>query len=106
MYKIAAIGDKDSIYGFASVGMDIYPVDDGSNAARQLRNLAEGGYAVIYITEALYAQLGQEVDRYRELPLPAIIPIPGAVGNTGVGIAQVKKSVVQAVGSDIIFDDK
>ena len=25
MYKIAVMGDKDSIYGFASIGLDIFP---------------------------------------------------------------------------------
>ena len=25
MYKIAAMGDKDSIYGFASLGISIFP---------------------------------------------------------------------------------
>ena len=41
--------------------------------------------------------------RYRESLLPAVIPIPGVRGNTGMGIAMVKRSVEQAVGSDIIF---
>lgn len=103
MYKIAVMGDRDSIYGFASVGLDIFPVDEGVGAGRQLRNLVENDYAIIYMTEALYEQLAKEVDSYRESPLPAIIPIPGVSGNTGIGIAQVKKSVEKAVGSDIIF---
>ena len=33
----------------------------------------------------------------------SIILIPGVSGNTGRGIAGVKRSVEQAVGSDIIF---
>lgn len=103
MYKIAVMGDRDSIYGFASVGLDIYPIDGDSHAGRQLRQLAEGGYAVIYMTEALYTEMEKEVDVYRERALPAIIPIPGVSGNNGCGIAAVRKSVEQAVGSDIIF---
>lgn len=105
MYKVAVIGDHDSIYGFAALGLDTYPVDDPETAGRQLRQLAESEYAVIYITEALAAELERELDRYREAPLPAIIPIPGISGNTGMGIKMVKKSVEQAVGSDIIFND-
>lgn len=35
-------------------------------------------------------------------PSSAIIPIPGVSGNTGLGMRMVKKSVEQAVGSDII----
>ena len=105
MYKVAVIGDRDSIYGFAALGLDTYPVTDPEQAGRQLRQLAEGEYVVIYITEALAAQLERELDHYREAPLPAIIPIPGVSGNTGMGIKMVKKSVEQAVGSDIIFND-
>ena len=103
MYKIAVMGDRDSIYGFASVGLDIYPVDDPAHSGRQLRHLVENGYAIIYMTEALCLQLSKELEQYRTSPIPAIIPIPGVDGNTGLGIARVKKSVEQAVGSDIIF---
>lgn len=106
MYKIAVMGDRDSIYGFASIGMDIYPVTDVALAARQLKTLFEGGYAVVYVTEALYACLSQEAAESRGAPLPAVIPIPGASGNTGLGVARVRKFVEQAVGSDILFKDQ
>ena len=51
----------------------------------------------------LAAEIDEELDRYRSQRLPAIILIPGVSGNTGRGIAGVKRSVEQAVGSDIIF---
>ena len=70
------------------------------------KQLAEDSYAVVYITEALASVLGDELDRYKSDNRLAIVPIPGATGNTGIGIANVKKSVEQAVGSDIIFNDK
>ena len=85
MYRTAVIGDRDSIYGFAALGLDTFPVTDPTEAARRLRKLAEGEYAVIYITEALAAALETEIDRYRAERLPAIIPIPGVSGNTGMG---------------------
>ncbi len=106
MYKIAVMGDRDSIYGFASVGLDIYPIEDAAHAGRRIRQLQEMSYAIIYMTEALYQSLEKELDEYRERALPAIIPIPGVAGNTGVGMEQVRKSVLQAVGSDIIFGDQ
>ena len=102
MYRAAVMGDQDSIYGFAAIGLDIYPVEDPERAGRQLRSLAEGGYAVIYVTEALAEHIKEEMEFYHEKKLPAILPIPGATGNTGLGMAQVKKYVVQAVGSDIL----
>ena len=95
----------DSIYGFAALGLDTFPVSDSQEGEKMLRRIAEGEYAVIYITEALAAELGHEIGRYQEQVLPAIIQIPGVSGNTGAGITGVKKSVEQAVGSDILFGD-
>lgn len=109
MYKIAVIGDYDSIYGFATLGIDIVPVaaaDDDHTAAARLRELAAGNYKVIYITEELAARLTHEISKYEEQITPAIILIPGITGNTGAGIAGVKHSVEQAVGSDIIFGNE
>ena len=106
MYKIAVIGDYDSIYGFATLGLDTFPVDDSEYGAALLKRLAEDDYAVIYMTEALASDLNKEIDRYRQVMKPAIILIPGISGNTGAGIAGVKKSVEQAVGSDILFNEE
>jgi Archaeal/vacuolar-type H+-ATPase subunit F len=103
MYKIAVMGDRDSIYGFAAVGLDIYPAEADSNVARQVQRLSENGYAIIYMTEALYSRHEKELSVFNDLPLPAIIPIPGASGNTGMGVSRVRKSVEKAVGSDILF---
>ena len=106
MYKIAVLGDRDSIYGFAALGLDTFPVSNEEEASTALKRLAEGQYAVIYITESYQAKLEPEIDRYRTRCLPAIIPIPGVSGNTGMGMLNVKKSVEQAVGSDIIFNNE
>mgnify|MGYP002726718646 CR=1 FL=1 len=94
MYKIAVMGDYDSIYGFATLGLSICPVKD---------QLAEGNYGIIYITEAVAAQIPSEINKYGEQTFPAIIQIPGVSGNTGAGVEGVKKTVEQAVGSDILF---
>ena len=103
MYKVAVMGDRDSIYGFFSVGLDVIPAEENDSAGRKLHALAEGGYAVIYVTERLYKFLEAEISEYRHSLLPAIIPIPGAAGNSGIGVEMIKKSVERAVGSDILF---
>ncbi len=103
MYKIGVIGDRDSIYGFAALGLDIFPQEDPQEASSLLRRLADGGgYAVLYVTEKLFSQMEREVDRYRDQRIPAIIPIPGVSGNTGIGAANVRLAVEKAVGSDIL----
>ena len=103
MYKIAVLGDRDSIYGFATLGLETFPVADAEEGARTLKKLSMTDYAVIYITESLMAEINDEVEKLREMKLPAVIPIPGVSGNTGQGMVNVKRLVEQAVGSDIIF---
>ena len=105
MYKIAVMGDWDSIYGFGALGMDTYRIDEEhmEEAGKLLRKLAEQDYAIIYVTEHVAAAITTDIERYKSTPKPAIILIPGIFGNTGEGIAAVRKSVEQAVGSDIIF---
>jgi V/A-type H+/Na+-transporting ATPase subunit F len=102
MYKIAAMGDKDSIYGFASLGIAIFPVEDFEEGGKILKKLVDSDYGVIYITEQLASKLSAEIAHYASRPLPAIIPVPGVRGNTGIGLQNVSKFVEKAVGSDII----
>ena len=106
MYKIAVIGDYGSIYGFATLGLSICPVKTREEAKNKLKQLAEGKYGIIYITEAVAAEIKEEIEKYQEQTLPAIIQIPGVSGNTGAGVYGVKKTVEQAVGSDILFSQE
>ena len=103
MYKIAVMGEYDSIYGFATLGLDTFPVSGREEARSTLRRLAEGNYGIIYMTYALAAELPEDLERYGGQLVPAIIRIPGVHGNTGAGIQGVKDSVEKAVGSDILF---
>lgn len=102
MYKAAVMGDADGIFGFASVGLEIFPMDDAAVASKKLHELAENEYAVIFVTEKLAKDISDAIDKYKFMPLPAIIPIPGVSGNTGYGMAMVSQSVEKAVGSDIL----
>lgn len=103
MYKIAVMGDLESIQGFSTLGLDIYEVKSDEQGVELFKQVMSDNYAVVYITEALQKKLEKYIDEYSNEYLPAIIPIPGISGNTGMGILNVKKSVERAVGSDIIF---
>ena len=103
MYKIGVIGDRESILGFKAVGLDVFPCDSREEAKKILKKAAEGDFAIIYVTEQLYKDMDDEVSRYRDSRLPAIIPIPSKDGSLGIGMGSVKKAVERAVGADILF---
>lgn len=105
MLKVAVMGDWDSIYGFGALGMDTFRFDEmnAQTAGKQLEQLFHSGYGVVYITEWLAAKISGEIEKCRTDPGKTVILIPGISGNTGEGIRNVKKTVEQAVGSDILF---
>ncbi len=103
MAKIGVIGDATSILGFKAFGLEVFIGDTAQEAVHTLRRIAGEGYGIIYITERLCKDMSGELENYVRQRTPAIIPIPGADGNYGVGIAGVKKSVERAVGADILF---
>lgn len=103
MYKIAVVGDYDSIYGFATLGLEICPAGNREEVRNTLRRLAEEDYGIIYITEAAAAEVESDLEAFQERMLPAVIQIPGVSGNTGAGVQGVRRTVEQAVGSDILF---
>ena len=103
--RICILGDFDSISAFTVLGLDTYPVSGNEQAEDTLKQLIQREYSVIFITENYAKALSDILDKYRILPVPAIIPIPSVQGSTGFGIGYVKKAVEQAVGSDIIFNE-
>lgn len=105
MYKIAVIGDKNSVLGFKAVGLSAFPVSDVEEARLALHEAAQSGYAIIYVTENMLEGIMEDVEKYHDCRIPAIIPIPGMDGTRGIGLANVKKSVERAVGADILFSN-
>ncbi len=102
--NIALIGDSESVKGFSAVGIDAVVCEDTESAAVMLKTVADKDrYAVIYMTEELFEAAKKEVGKLSEQTIPAVIPIPGARGNTGIGAKRLSAFVEQAVGSDILF---
>lgn len=102
MYKIAVLGDKDSIYGFSALGFDTISVFDKESAEKELKRLVENNYAIIFITENFASILEERITFYQNKEIVSIVPIPGVSGNTGIGMKNLIKYVEKAVGKDII----
>ncbi len=106
-YKIAAIGDRDSIAGFKAVGIKIFPVTSTEAARHQLKTLRdESEYAIVFITEPLIEEIEETIDEINSKILPAVIPIPDNRGSTGVAMERMRKTVEKAVGADILSEEK
>lgn len=103
MYKIAVLGERDSVLGFSALGLSVFPVEHGGEATEKFRTLARSGeYAIIYVTETFYEELQSIIDRYKDSVTPAVIMIPGADGASGLGKKALDDAVERAIGANII----
>ena len=102
MYKIAVLGDRESVMGFKALGLEVITAEDSASARTILHEYAKDpDYAIIYITEQLAAEIQDEIDKYKERLTPAIILIPGKAGSLGIGMENISSSVERAIGADI-----
>ena len=102
MYKIAVVGDQDSVLGFQALGLSVFPTDTAEPARQTITQLAKEEYAILYLTEQLGEQLTDLLARYESQVTPAIILIPGKEGPLGIGMKNITSAVERAVGADIL----
>ena len=101
MYKIAVLGDRDSVMGFKALGLDTFFVEEADEARHTLHRIAKEDYAIIYITEQLAELLPADIARYKTEVTPAVILIPGKTGSLGLGAQALQTAIERAVGADI-----
>ena len=102
MYKIAVVGDRDSVLGFQALGLSVFPTETVEQARQTVVQLAKEDYAILYLTEQLGQQLADLLARYQSQVTPAIILIPGKERSLGIGMKNITSAVERAVGADIL----
>lgn len=112
-YRIAIVGSKEAIAGFALLGVDVIAVTPEDDIALHLFKLkramrTEDGkernvYGIVFVSEDLLENLtADDQKRLARGALPAIIPLPSHHGASGYGLQRLKTIVERAVGSDIL----
>lgn len=102
MSNIAVIGDLESILGFKALGFNVHTASNPETAREILHQLAREDTAIIYMTEQLAQSIPNDIRKYQERITLAIILIPGAAGNLGIGLKQIRTLMEKAVGMDIL----
>lgn len=102
MYKVAVIGDKDSVLAFKALGVRVFTAIEANETRKLVDTLARDEYGVIYITEQLASLIPETINRYNDELIPAIILIPSNQGTLNIGMDRINKNVEKAVGSNIL----
>lgn len=101
-YKIAVVGDKDSILPFKMIGFEVFDAKSGQAARHIIDRLATQDYGVIYVTEAVAGDIPDTIARYREQAVPSLILIPNYKGSLGIGMKNIQDNVEKAIGQNIL----
>ena len=101
--KIAVIGDRASVIIFSAVGITVKEADTPKDAQSAVMELVQEGYKIIYITEALFRELPDLAEKYRESAYPSLIPIPDRSGSMQIGEKNIIRNMEKAIGTNI-FD--
>ena len=102
---MGAVGERDAVLCFKALGMQVIPATTAEETTRALFTLSRQGVRVIFITESAAKQAPEALERYKNDPQVAIIPIPGSRGSQGYAMAHVKGNVEKAIGADILFSN-
>ena len=104
MSRMAFIGDRDSVWGFAAFGVSARPVVGAEEAQEAFRDVVRQGYSVVFVTEDVYEACAEEIARYRDQALPTVTVLPNAVGSRGLAASEIHRAVSAAVGADILSE--
>jgi len=97
MADIAAVGFDSDIVVLKACGIDIYPVKNADKTAETLEKLT-GKYSIIIIDEALAEYAQKIIEKFDNVPVPIIFPIPLSGKTTGKSRERISKIISKALG--------
>lgn len=100
--KIAVVGDFDTVSIFKSVGVTVYPVDEGKSEDEVVEQVFQEDYQIIFLTERLAEKYSSLVDKTDSETFPMIVLIPDQKGSTGLAFRRIRETVKKAIGADIL----
>jgi len=100
--KIAVVGDFDTVLIFKSVGVSVYPVDEGKSEGEVVEQVFQEDYQIIFLTERLAEKYSSLVDKTDSETFPMIVLIPDQKGSTGLAFRRIRETVKKAIGADIL----
>ena len=103
-FRIAVIGDRESVMGFRALGLDVFPADADNvkEIYKKVVKAEEPAYAILYLTEELSVPIQAEIAALKDELTPAVILIPSRNGTLGLGMKALDTAVERAIGSNIL----
>lgn len=95
---MAIVGIEDVITLFGAVGIEPVKINSALEADKALNKCSNEGKKIIFISEDVYEQIPDVIEKYSQKAYPIIMPLPLDEECNGVGVERIRKSVEQAIG--------
>ncbi|MBT9138296.1 MAG: V-type sodium ATPase subunit G [Syntrophomonadaceae bacterium] len=102
MPKIAVVGRRDYIGGFAGAGASVFPVETIEETHQAFNNILSSDYTIIFLAEEFAAGLAETLARLAEAPLPIVTLIPDTQKSRGLATQTLKTNIRKAIGAEDI----
>lgn len=99
--SVAAIGTNESIAIYNSVGFKTFFSTDYHLIDKKIFEFYKEGCKVIFVTEEVYMNISETLEKYAYNTYPIILPLPLDNVNSGLGMNMIRKNVEKAIGIDI-----
>lgn len=98
---IAVISESTNSTLFSAIGMASYILKDPIQIDKKIFELYKAGCKIIYVSEKIYMNISETLEKYATLPYPIILPLPIDDKSMGIGEKKIKDSVEKAIGINI-----
>lgn len=98
---IAVISETNNSTLFNAVGMRTFILTDPKEIDKKIFELYKAGTKIIYVSEDIYLNIGETLEKYAQQAYPIILPLPIDDDSKGVGEKKIKDSVEKAIGINI-----
>lgn len=99
--KVAVLGEKKVVLAFKSLGVSVFGIDKEEDFSSATTEIENDDYSILFITEDIAQKYNKKIEHFYTKTLPAILIIPGAGQNQGIGKNSLKKTIKRALGSDL-----
>jgi len=95
---LVVIGDEDAILGFKALGFKVYSLKERGEFDAVLAEVVDKKDAVCLVQEDIYLAAKDQINNYRDLPIPIFIPF---AKNAGMSLLErmVKDIRLRATGT-------
>ncbi|RJP74462.1 MAG: hypothetical protein C4532_02655 [Candidatus Abyssobacteria bacterium SURF_17] len=102
MSEIACVGDRDTVWPFKALGVEVFFSDEHAAPSRLVSEVIQKQFKIIFVTEDVYESARERISALAEQAMPTIALIPSVKGNRGTAAQMVRDSVRRAMGAEFI----